>query len=163
MPIFLFPFVIGKNFRTLLIVVATEIGWMTPSELRRGTEELRDAWNLLRNQILGRSVKPRTDLPESVTALVSEYFGDFRRWYDAISKAFLSEMFGLYNSEFQKHLKRYQEARQISLQALRKLPTGETLKAPDLSEHKDTGGLSPWVFALVAAGFAFYFWQRSKQ
>lgn len=136
---------------------------MTPAELRRGLEELRDNWNLLRNQVLGRSVTPRPDLPEKVTKMVGEYFNSFRRWYDSIRTDFLSEMFGMYNREFQVQLGRYHEALAVSQKALKDLPTGEKLKAPSMQEFKDTSSMTPWIIAIAALGVAVYFWQRSKQ
>lgn len=136
---------------------------MTPSSLRRAVEELRDNWNLLSNQVWGRSAKPRADIPAKVAKMVVERKAEFRKWYEHLSEAFLTEMFGLYNSEFQRYLRRYEETREAANRALQSLPTRETLKAPSMKVFKESPGLNPWLIALAAAGFALYFWQRSRK
>lgn len=154
----------GCTFTEKLYTVhVAQVGYMTPGELRRGVEELRDNWNVLRAQVLGRGIAPRADLPKAVTDQVLEFYSSFRRWYESLVKSFLTEMFGMYQREFQVQLRRYETAREISNKALSSLPKREKLKAPGMQEFKDEPTISPWLIAIVAVGAAVYFWRRSEK
>lgn len=133
---------------------------MTPGRLRSATEALRDNWNTLRNQVLGRGITPRKDLPKKLTDMVGQEFLNFRRWYDSIRDDLFSEMFGAYQREYQVQLENYQRVWALSRKALEKSPKGEKLKAQGLQEFHDPATLSPWAIAAIALGIGLIMWSR---
>lgn len=133
---------------------------MTPGRLRAATEALRDEWNTLANQVLGRGITPRKDLPKELTDLVLKEHNNFRRWYKSISEDILSEMFGAYSREYQVQLAKYQGVWEVARMVLQKSPTQEKLKAAGLSEFHDPATLSPWVIAAIALGIGLFMWSK---
>lgn len=136
---------------------------MTPGELRQAVNELRDNWNALRNQLIGRAVTPRRDVPAAVITEAQQGYDAFRRFYAKISKGFLREMFGMYQGELQAHLRNYQRIHRMAAKALKRLPKKETLKAPPMGEWVETPSLSPWLIAGVFGGIAYIFWQMRRR
>lgn len=135
---------------------------MTPGELRAGVEELRDNWNTLANQVLGRGIAPRADLPKDFTSMVLKKKQEFRKWYDRISKAFLREMFGTYGDEFQWQIAQYQGVWEVARTILKKHSQKETLKAPSMMQWIEKPKFGPWLLIGLGLGIAFL-WLRARK
>lgn len=142
----------------------SEIGYMTPGELRQGVGELRDAWNQLRNQIEGRGAQPRTDLDLAAVATIAREYAEFRAWYNRISASFARDMFGMYQGQFQQELKRYQNARSLAVRALGRQPSKEPVTAPPLGEWKDAPFFPTWApWAVVGIFVAWLLWSNRSR
>ena len=118
-------------------------------EFQRGIAELRDGWNALRNQVVGRGTRPRKDVSKAVVGKIESDYAIFRRWYADLGPAIP----GTHMAGYQRELARYQAARQL---AENKLPKGEVPQAPDLETWVETESTPWWKVGvvLIAGGLA---------
>ena len=96
---------------------------------------LRDAWNQLRNDTLGRATGPDARVPPALAEKVGERWEAWRVWYeDATRSLFNSVVFFHYGSEFSRQLDAWTtEYGQLQSEVAATLvPLGMRVRAPAL-------------------------------
>ena len=71
--------------------------FMFPWETANSLKELRDHWQDLRNQVAGRGLAPRTDMPKDLQGRILLDYKAFRRWENEIG--FLDRWSGVFQDE----------------------------------------------------------------
>lgn len=96
---------------------------------------LRDAWNQLRADVLGRGLVPDARVPRALADKVGARYEAWRGWYQDAARSFQDAAAVHYGSEFSRHLdawtKEYDQLRNEAAAVL--VPQGMPLKAPALS------------------------------
>lgn len=116
---------------------------MTPWELRKATDDLRDAWNDLNAQVVGKGVKGRADVSDDLKNEIAASVTAFRSWYEGLIGRPLEEALGLYSDEFQNQLAVY---RRVAAKSVAKLKT--------LKESPKFKPLAEWVERPSGLGFS---------
>jgi hypothetical protein len=96
---------------------------------------MRDAWNQLRNDTLGRATGPDARVPPDLAQRVGERYDAWRNWYgDATRSLFNSTVFFHYGSEFSRQLAAWtEEYGHLQAEVAATLvPLGMTVTAPQL-------------------------------
>lgn len=130
---------------------------MLPADLRNTTELLRDNWNRLNGQILGRGISPRSDIPKKVIDAVGEKYQAFRQWYDSLD--FATEMFGDYETPLNHYVAEYQKARNLVTGSL---PASERQKFISLEKPFEPS-LMNTIIGVAVIGFLAVILLRNRQ
>jgi hypothetical protein len=133
---------------------------MTPWELRERVAQLRDNWNLLRAQVIGRKMQARTDINPAAQQAVILGYGNFRKWYQEIQDKPFKEMFGLFESQYIDKRKKYEAIRK---RALRALPKSETMKAESTPEPDTPLGTKISGVLILALGVVLFMMARPER
>jgi hypothetical protein len=136
---------------------------VNPWELRTATDSLRDSWNELHAQVVGKGVTGREGITDQMKNEVAVARTHFRSWYDGLLDRPIEEALGLYNAEFQGQLRAYRAVADKTSKALKKL--GEKPTYSTLSELIDRPtGFVPGV--VIGVGILFVGWyllQKQKK
>jgi hypothetical protein len=123
---------------------------LTPAEAERAVQETTDAWNVLRNELYGRGVVPRQDVPlEFQTRVLREY---------AAYRAFVGRLtaFDSVTNNFSGELSQWRRI----YDGLRSkwASMSVTSMAPELQETQGPGEAAASIFSSIAAAFAGLTW-----
>ena len=120
-----------------------------PGEAGYRLDQLRDAWNQLRNDVLGRGVFPPPNVPPPLVKEIGDQYEAFRGWYENATQSLADVAAVHMGSEFARELAdwtdEYKRLRDAALVA------GVVIQAPDIAPP--TAPKTPgWLWPTVVAG-----------
>ncbi len=145
------------------------VPYLTPGEAGFRLDHLRDAWNLLRNDVWGHGLIAYKDVPNDLAMHVDERWAAWRMWYDDAARAPSNVMTpGHFGTEFVRNLDEWTEVyghlqREVAAAVLAS-GSGRKLGAPGLVPVAKAGFdfgqalVFAGVGAFVLAGF--WIWLR---
>lgn len=136
---------------------------MTPWELRKATDDLRDAWNELHAQVVGRSMTGRAEMSDALKNEIAAARSGFRQWYDGLIGRPLEEAFGLYSAEYQNQLAIYRKVAAKSAQSLKAIGEKPKYSALDQWVERPSGFLPGVVIGAGLLVLGWYLINKQKK
>lgn len=102
--------------------------FMFPWEASNSLKELRDYWQDLRNQVAGRGIAPRTDIPPEIQLRILRDFKAFRRWEKELG--FGDRFLGTFQDELATYSSILQEDYKLFAKWLQTKPGAKELPPP---------------------------------
>lgn len=153
-----------------MMVNPQAVPYLTPGEAGFRLDKLRDAWNLLRNDVWGHGLVAFKDVPNDLAVRVDERWAAWRAWYEDAAKSLYSAVVpGHFGSEFSRALDEWTEEyghlqREVATAVLAS-GSGRKLYAPSLVPVGKTG-MPDLANVLLFAGIGvfvlggFWIWLR---